>query len=80
MQSENREIHPGCYYRHFKGGIYQVIGIATHTETGEKLVVYQAQYGQHRLFVRPYQMFAERLNKEEYPETTQEYRFELIDK
>ena len=38
-ESEHREILSGHYYRHFKGNIYQVIGIATHTETEEKMVV-----------------------------------------
>jgi len=72
-----REILPGRYYRHFKGKRYLVTGIATHSETGEKLVVYQAQYGDFGLFVRPYDMFAGPVDREKYPNTTQEYRFEL---
>jgi len=79
MQAESREILPGRYYRHFKGGLYQVVGIATHSETEEKMVVYQAQYGEHRLFVRPYQMFAGELDRQKYPDAAQRYRFELVE-
>lgn len=46
MRLKNREILPGCYYRHFKGNIYQVVGVAIHTETEEEMVVYRAQYGE----------------------------------
>lgn len=44
-------------YRHFKGGEYEVLGVATHSETGEKLVVYRALYGENGLWVRPEAMF-----------------------
>ena len=44
-------------YRHFKGGEYEVLGIATHSETGEELVVYRACYGEKKLWVRPKDMF-----------------------
>ena len=79
MKFENQEVLPGHTYRHFKGNLYKVIGIATHTETEEKMVVYQAQYGNYGLFVRPYQMFAEQIDPQKYPEATQAYRFELVD-
>lgn len=79
MDCKDREILTGRYYRHFKGNLYKVIGIATHTETKEKMVVYQAQYGEQELFVRPYHMFAEEINREQYPEATQKYRFELLE-
>ena len=52
------EIKPGRY-RHFKGGEYQVIGLAKHSETGEPMVVYRALYGEGGLWVRPYAMFCE---------------------
>ena len=79
MQLEHYEVLPGHYYRHFRGNVYQVIGIATHTETKEKMVIYQAQYGEHGLFVRPYKMFAEEIKPQQYPEATQKHRFELIE-
>ena len=71
-----REIHEGKIYRHFKGKLYQVIAIATHTETEELMVVYRALYGEYRVFVRPYAMFAGEVDREKYPDVTQVYRFE----
>lgn len=49
---------PGLY-RHYKGNEYRVLGTAIHSETEELLVVYQPQYGEGRLWVRPLQMFVE---------------------
>ncbi len=46
-------------YRHYKGPFYRVIDVATHSETDEKLVVYQALYGEKGTWVRPYSMFTE---------------------
>ena len=46
-------------YRHYKGKDYQVLGVAKHSETGEKLVVYQKLYDNYSLWVRPYSMFIE---------------------
>ncbi len=46
-------------YRHYKGKEYEVMGVAKHTETLEKLVVYRALYGKHDLWVRPLEMFTE---------------------
>lgn len=73
-----REIIPGRYYRHFKGNRYYVIGIATHSETGEPMVVYRAEYGKKGLFVRPLHMFASEVDRESYPNAQQKYRFEII--
>ena len=44
-------------YRHFKGGEYEVLGVATHSETMEPLVVYRALYGEGSLWARPLSMF-----------------------
>lgn len=46
-------------YRHFKGKDYTVLGVARHSETGEELVVYRHEYGDHSLWVRPLAMFLE---------------------
>ncbi len=78
MRSENREIKPGQIYRHFKGNLYKIIGLATDSETGAKVVVYEAQYGANELYVRPYALFVEKLNAAQYPDAAQEYRFELM--
>ena len=45
------------YYRHFKGGLYKFIGTAKDSETLEDVVIYQAMYGDHQLWVRPADMF-----------------------
>ncbi len=52
------DTEPGRY-RHYKGNFYQVIGVARHSETGEKLVVYRCLYGDRSLWVRPIEMFME---------------------
>ena len=51
-------------YRHFKGGEYEVVGLATHSETGEQLVVYRALYGDGGLWVRPVAMFLETVERD----------------
>ncbi len=51
-------IRPGLY-RHYKGNVYQVIGISRHSESLELFVVYQALYGEYGLWVRPAAMFTE---------------------
>ena len=73
------EVIVGRVYRHFKGNLYLIEGIATNSETGEKMVIYRALYDDFSLYVRPYEMFIERTDKEKYPLVNQEYRFELID-
>lgn len=65
---------PGVY-RHYKGDVYEVIGVARHTETLEYLVMYRALYGTYDLWVRPLAMFIEDV---EYNGITQK-RFTCID-
>jgi len=46
-------------YKHYKGNEYLVLGIANHSETLEKMVVYQALYGEYKIWVRPIEMWNE---------------------
>lgn len=60
--NEKVEVRPTIrygLYRHYKGNLYQVWGVARHSETGEWFVVYQKQYDDYGLFLRPYGMFVE---------------------
>jgi len=52
---------PAGRYRHYKGSEYTVLGVARHSETLEKLVVYRAEYGERGLWVRPQSMFLEQV-------------------
>ena len=64
-------------YKHFKGDLYLVEDVATHSETKEKYVVYRGLYGNNELYIRPLQMFLSKVDKVKYPKANQEYRFEL---
>ena len=62
-------------YRHFKGMEYEVIGVAKHSETLAPMVVYRALYGDRELWVRPYEMFREIIERD----GKRMRRFERID-
>ena len=59
-----REIKAGEYYRHFKGGLYHVTGIARDADTEKPVVVYQALYGDEELWVRDYEEFAGEVDRQ----------------
>ena len=73
-----REVKVNGIYRHFKGDYYIVEGIGVHSENKEKYVIYRPLYGDTSMvYLRPYDMFLEKVDREKYPNLKQEYRFEL---
>lgn len=62
-------------YQHYKGKLYQVLHVATHSETEEKLVVYQCLYGDYSIWVRQLSMFTESINTSDNREVE---RFKLV--
>lgn len=70
----------GKTFRHFKGGLYEFVCIAKHTETMEDMVIYRSlnKGNEGSVFARPKDMFLEKVDKVKYPEVKQEYRLELI--
>lgn len=87
-----RKFRPGDHAAHFKRTmltpaqltkepnmfLYEIVGVAEHTETGEKLMIYRPLYGIGRLSARPLDMFMSEVDREKYPNVTQKYRFEKI--
>lgn len=61
-------------YKHYKGNLYELIGIANHSETLEKMVVYKAMYGDGELWVRPASMWNEKV----IADGCEVARFELV--
>lgn len=69
----DRDFRPGDTVQHFKGDFYKIVAIGTNTETEEKVVVYQSLKDQ-RVWIRPYDMFISKVDREKYPNAYQPYR------
>ena len=69
----DRDFQPGDTVQYFKGGFYKIIAIGTNTETEEKMVVYQSLKDK-RVWIRPYDMFISKVDREKYPNAYQPYR------
>lgn len=65
-------------YRHFKGNVYQILTLATDSEDERPVVVYQALYGEYKVYVRPLDSFMSPVDREKYPYVQQQYRFERV--
>lgn len=76
------KIENGMRFKHFKGGLYTIICVAKHSETGEKLVIYQRDNDGSEfsglICARPIEMFLSEVDRNKYPNVEQKYRFEVI--
>ena len=72
-----RKVKVGGTYKHFKGHVYEVIGIAKDSETLEEKVVYKNK-DTNELWIRDVSMFLSKVDRDKYPDVEQKFRFELL--
>ena len=77
LNAKERGISINSVWKHFKGEYYKVICVAKHSETGEELVLYK-HISNSKIYARPIDIFLSKVDKEKYPNATQEYRFEEV--
>ena len=92
MGSMDIRFKPGDIVQHFKCEmlndeerntkkyLYEIIGVATHSETRESMMVYRPLYDDGGMYVRPLDMFLSEVDQEKYPDVKQKYRFEKVEK
>lgn len=80
MNRKQRGFYLGTVVRHFKGHVYRIEDFARHTENGELLVIYRQLFPPYLLMARPEAIFCSRVDKDKYPDATQEFRFEKLSK
>ena len=68
----------GNVFRHFKGGLYVVQGVAVHSETAALLVIYTSKDEPQKMWARPLEMFVSPVDKKKYPRAKQKKRFEKV--
>lgn len=85
VRTTREEFKAGDIIRHFKREtlvnagtqyMYKILGEAEHTETGDRLVIYQALYGDNKIYARPLDIFLSEVDRTKYPDIRQVYRFE----
>ena len=93
MKGESSVLKSGDIVQHFKRTmlsaaqletepnmyLYEIVGVAEHTESGEKLMIYRPLYGNGGLYARPEAMFLSPVDREKYPDVIQKYRFEKVE-
>lgn len=77
MPSANRAVCILGVYKHFKGKYYRLLAVMYDRESNDYVVIYEALYDDHKIWKRPLAEFESKVDKDKYPESEQEFRFQL---